>query len=318
VLADNRQGMQRWSEQASRRLRDGERIETTVPIGENGIVVTSQRVLAFTPDGDGSNFRAIERPNVEGVGRETVGETGWIGYALRGLVAGVAGVGVGLVVDFDSLIDLGTIDPQAAGRTGMGGMLGLLGQISNAVGMLGEALLVGGLLGFAAALGAVGMYIESRTAIIEVTVAGDADLHVPSADGDDDPVARLRRHLSGTPAGEPLAEAAESSDRGTLGTIVDSLTGDDADAAEASAVTEPSVDDRPEDDTTPNAETRGTNAEASPDEVSAATGSASEDDAAAPVETAESADATEAIREASESAQEAPAEEILDFDDDEE
>ncbi|WP_424016959.1 hypothetical protein ACOZ4N_13870 [Halorientalis pallida] len=311
--------MQRWSEQASRRLRDGERIETTVPIGENGIVVTSQRVLAFTPDGDGSNFRAIERPNVERVGRKTTGETGWLGYALRGLIAGVAGVGVGLVVDFDSLIDLGKIDPQAAGRTGMGGMLGLLGQISNAVGMLDEALLVGGLLGFAAALGAVGMYIESRTAIVEVTVAGDADLHVPSADGDDDAVARLRRHLSGTPAGEPLAEAAESSDRGTLGTIVDSLTGDDADAAEEP--TEPAVDDRPEDDTTPDAETRGTSAEASPDEVSAAIGTASEDDAADPVETGESTDAAEEIREASESAREAPAEEvadeILDFDDEE-
>jgi len=43
----------RWSERARERLRTGETVEETVPVGGNGVVVTNQRLLAFTPDREG-------------------------------------------------------------------------------------------------------------------------------------------------------------------------------------------------------------------------------------------------------------------------
>ncbi|RXK50288.1 hypothetical protein [Halorientalis pallida] len=239
--------MARWEERASERLRHGETIETAVPIGTSGVVVTTQRVFAFTPESDGANFRSVERPNVEGVVTDTTSDTGWLGYVARAALAGVAGVALGLTVDFGSLLDLGGIGGQGASRVGMGGMLTVLQQVSRLLGLLDQVLLVGGLLALAVALGALGMYVESRTKTIRLTVAGGADLHVPaSARGD--AVARLQRHLADGAAGEPTDAGGErdAPDRGTLGTIRDSLTADTE--ATGRTVARPAVDAPADDD----------------------------------------------------------------------
>ncbi|WP_336001152.1 hypothetical protein [Halorientalis halophila] len=256
--------MARWGERASERLRDGERVETTVPVGDSGVVVTSQRVFAFTPEGEGPNFRAVERPNVENVSAGTTSTPDWLGYVGKAGLAGLVGVALGLTVDFEEFVDLGTIDAQGAGRLGMGGMLGLLQRLSAMLGMVDQVLLVGGLLSLALALGALGMYVESRTKTLQVAVAGDADLHVPATDRKD-AVAQLRRALVGDADVDPAIDAAtstdaartpddpgpapeagpaitdvtdESADRGTLGTVLDSLRVDD-DSGGDEAASEP-------------------------------------------------------------------------------
>ncbi|MFB6084230.1 MAG: hypothetical protein ABEJ94_08300 [Halorientalis sp.] len=221
--------MERWEDRASERLRSGETVEASVPVGENGVVVTSQRVFAFTPAGEGANFRSVERPNVEGVATAATSDTGWLGRAGKAGLAGIAGVALGLTVDFGGLLDLRGIGGQGVSQVGMGGMLAVLRQVSRLLELLDETLLVGGLLALAVALGALGLYLRSRTKTLRIAVAGDPDLHVPAADRDD-AVGRLRDHLGDGPAGDPPGVTADdrtagdgSSDRGTLGTIRDSL-----------------------------------------------------------------------------------------------
>lgn len=224
--------MPRWDERARERLRHGETVETTVSVGDNGVVVTSQRVFTFTPGSDGSNFRSVERPNVEDVAVDSTSDTGWLGYVAKAGLGGVAGVALGLTVDFGTLLEFGEIGGQGAGRVGMGGMLTVLQQLSRLLGLLDQVLLVGGLLALALALGALGMYVESRSKTVRLAVAGDTDLHIPSEDPGT-AVTRLQRHLDGASGATPPVDTAagDSSSPGTVGTILGSLTADAEDAA---------------------------------------------------------------------------------------
>ena len=62
-----------WVERAEGLLYEGESVRETVPVGAGGIVVTTHRLLAFTPDREGPNFRQVDRPNVDGAEVRTVG-----------------------------------------------------------------------------------------------------------------------------------------------------------------------------------------------------------------------------------------------------
>jgi len=206
--------MTRWRERATERLRDGEAIEETVPFGDNAVVVTSQRLLAFTPDGDGANYRAVERPNVEGASLTHVAETKWIEYILKGTVFGVAGVGIGLTVDFGGLLSIQQINTSSGG-IGLGAILGLLNSINQFLAKLNQYILVGGLLALTVALGALGKYIESRTHVLAISVAGEDVLHVRAPKDVGHHLQRLQALLRGErddatrPGGEPLDPSPE-------------------------------------------------------------------------------------------------------------
>lgn len=191
--------MERWSEQASQRLRDGEEIAEVISVGENGVVVTNQRVLSFTPVGDGANYRAIERPNIEGVELASNGNADWLGYMAKGGLAGLVGVGIGYTMDFGGLISVDRINPEAAGKTGTASIIQMLGSISRLLAMVDDVLLVGGLLAFALCLGAFGLYLESRTHGLWIAVAGEDGHHVPAPKGSRTAVRRLQRVLGTQP-----------------------------------------------------------------------------------------------------------------------
>jgi hypothetical protein len=180
TVTDNQAVMSRLRERAARRLRDGEAIESTHPFGENGVVVTNQRVFAFMPTGDGANFRAVERPNVEGAALDDVGNEDWLEYLAKGAIGGVVAVGVGLTIDFGSFIDVSQMNTESTGQLGIGSLVGLLYQLENLLGMLDQVFLVGGLLALAGGLAALGMYIESRVHVLAIEVAGGDDVHVPA------------------------------------------------------------------------------------------------------------------------------------------
>ena len=198
----------RWSERARERLRTNETIEESIPVGENGIVVTNQRVLAFTPDGDGPNYRDIERPNVEGASLRHSGETGYLEYVGKGALAGVVCIALGLTVDFGGLFAIGSVSDQGAGAVGAGGLTQLLAQINSLLDKADEALLVVGLLAVTVALGALGMYIESRRHDLVVDVAGEADLRIPAPGSATDQDRRLMQALEterfGVESGDPV------------------------------------------------------------------------------------------------------------------
>lgn len=203
--------MARWTEEARQRLRDGERIETTVPVGDNAVVVTTQRVFAFTPESEGSNYRAIERPNAEELSLGMVGESGWLWYTLKGAVVGAFGIGVGLTVEFASLFTLNNVGAGGPVSIDFGGLLSGLQTAIELLGYLDEALLVVGGLGAAVALTTLGVYVQSREHTLVLGVAGGADIHVPAAPDSDDVRDRLRRALDGRTATEADPPDAETS-----------------------------------------------------------------------------------------------------------
>jgi len=204
----------RWSERARERLRPGETVAETIPVGSSGIVVTDQRVLAFTPEGEGPNFRAIERPNVESVALRHVGSTGWLEYVGKGALAGVVGVALGLTLDLGGMFALGGVSDEGAGAVGAGGLTRLLGTLNAALDTVDEVLLVGGLLAFAFALGALGMYVESRSHDLVIAVAGDEDLHVRAPSSADDQDRRLERALDDDTFGPDPEESVATEDPG--------------------------------------------------------------------------------------------------------
>lgn len=240
--------MTRWSDEARQRLREGEHIETTVPLGDNAVVVTDQRVFAFTPDGEGTNYRVVERPNVEAVGLEMVGETGWLGYAIRGGVVGAVGIGIGLTTEFDSLF---TLDDVGAGGTIQLEFGGLLESLQTAIDMLGyldEGLLVLGGLGVVVALTTLGVFVQSRDHTLVVDVAGDEDVHVPAPRDSDDGPDRIRRALDGVaPAGGGTGAAQPSADQAARSPDAAGARGTDVRAEETGPGTDGAGPDSGED-----------------------------------------------------------------------
>lgn len=189
--------MGRWSEHAGPRLRDGEEIVAEIPFGENGVVVTNQRLLVFVPESDGANYRAIERPNVEDIRLDSDGNTDLIRFVAQGGLAGITGVLIGYTMDFGSLVSVESISSGGtSGQSGIGGLLKILNSISRLLELLDDALLVGGMLAFAVGLGAFGLYLESRLYGLWITVAGEDDeVHVPAPDDAEAEFEQLQGYL---------------------------------------------------------------------------------------------------------------------------
>lgn len=187
--------MAQWNRRARQRLRDGESIEASVSVGDNGVVVTNQRLLAFAPETEGQNYRAVERPNIEHVSVETIGNEEWLPHVGKAALFGIVGVALGLTVDFGSLLSLEGVDTSGADDVGVGGMLSILRTIADLLAMLDDVFLVGGLLAVAVGLGAFGLYVESRQEMLVVSVAGGNDVQVPVAEGADDGVDSIKAAL---------------------------------------------------------------------------------------------------------------------------
>lgn len=180
-----------WIDRVDDLLYDGEEVAEKVSVASGGVVVTTHRVLAFTPDSSGANFRDVDRPNVVGVAYQTSGELSFLEYAVKALVAGGVLVAAGQVVSLDSLVSSVSVG-SGAGQVGMGGMLGLLQSFLSLMAQLDELMTTFGAL--ALVLGAIvlGVYAWSREQELVVTVAGEeADLRLPAPDNADQIASRL-------------------------------------------------------------------------------------------------------------------------------
>jgi len=130
-----------WVERAEELLYDGESVREQVRVGAGGVVVTSHRVLAFTPDREGSNYRAVDRPNVDGVGYETSGELPFLRQAVKAIVVGLVLLAAGMTVSLDSLvsgIDLNS--GGTAGAVGLGRMMGLMQTMLSLLAQLDDLM----------------------------------------------------------------------------------------------------------------------------------------------------------------------------------
>ncbi|WP_276255299.1 hypothetical protein [Halomontanus rarus] len=184
-----------WADRVERLLYEGETCERRFDFGSGSesesapttLVVTSHRVLAFTPERDGANFRQVDRPNVDGVAVTTTGRST---YRWRALKLGLVGIGllaVSAAVSFDSLLSPASLESAGVDSStpGTEGITGALAQIETMLAILDALILVGGLVTSAAALAFVGLSLRSRTRRLVLEVAGGDDVAVPIRGGDD-------------------------------------------------------------------------------------------------------------------------------------
>ena len=170
-----------WLERAETLLYDGESIRESVRVGSGGVVVTSHRVLAFTPDYEGANYRQVDRPNVEGAELRTDGEFTFLQQAVKALLVGAVLVVAGLTVSLDGLVSGVSLDAGgAAGTVGLGGMLGVLQSLLGLLARLDDLMVLFGGLALAFGVVVLAVYVWSRERVLVVTVAGGDDVELPA------------------------------------------------------------------------------------------------------------------------------------------
>lgn len=189
-----------WNGSVESLLFEGESVRRSVAVGDNRVVVTSHRLLAFTPEHDGENYRHVDLPNVADVRAGHRAEAGLLGRGIRALAFGGILLAVGVFVDFESIVPtdaFGGSGGEAAGRIGIGGVMGLMNQFLGLVAGLDDLARVFGALLLLLSTVIFGVYFLTRERVLRVVVAGDAaDVAVPVGDGDvERAVTELEREL---------------------------------------------------------------------------------------------------------------------------
>ena len=173
-----------WAGSVEDLLYDGESVRERVELADgNRVVVTSHRLLAFTPDSDGENYRGVDLPNVADVRAGHEGEDNLLGQGARLSVYGGVLLAVGVFVDFGSFVPTDAFAGAGAGQLGMGGLLSILQRFLSLIARIDEfARMIGALLVLFAVF-VFAVYLLTRDRVLEVSVAGDADpIRVPADD----------------------------------------------------------------------------------------------------------------------------------------
>jgi hypothetical protein len=180
-----------WRDRVENLLYDGESVVASVDAGDDRVVVTSHRMLAFVPDAE-PRFRQVDRPNVTGVRVDAVGASGRLRRAARFGAWGGGLLAAGLLVSLDAtLAGLQSLGGSGAG-SGAGDALPLLGALFAALALLDDALRAVGALLLLAAAALVVRYLRSRERAVTIEVSGGDDIDVP---GDHHTAAALRDAL---------------------------------------------------------------------------------------------------------------------------
>ncbi|MFB6222273.1 MAG: hypothetical protein ABEH86_01195 [Haloarcula sp.] len=196
-----------WVARAELLLYDGEEVEEEVRLDSGAVVVTSHRVLVFTPDRDGANYRQVDRPNADGVAVTTSGNWDFLELGVKALVIGVVLVGAGMTVSLDGLVGNVSLDSGgAASAVGIGGMIGMLQTMLTLMAQLDDLMRLFGGLALAFAVVVLGVYLLSRDRLLVVQVAGDDDIEL-AAPNDERVVEQIETAIiPGAPsADEPAA-----------------------------------------------------------------------------------------------------------------
>jgi hypothetical protein len=200
--------MPRWQARVDDLLFEGEAVRESLDIGSSRVVVTSHRILVFTPELKGENFRKADRPNVTGVDTGALGKSSFL---RRGLSLGVVGLVLlvaGLVFDPSSLFsdDL-DVDSGAASDVGFGGIVEMTQSLFSLLLNLDVVLRTLGALALLLATVLLAVYWYFRTPTLVIRQAGDdEDLHIERPNTAGETASRLERAILPDP-----------SERGALG-----------------------------------------------------------------------------------------------------
>lgn len=200
----------RWKRRVEDLLYDGETVEESIELGTTRVVVTSHRVLAFTPDMEGENFTQTDLPNVESVDASSRSDGGLLSRAIKFGVVGAVLVVLGLIIDFESILGGATFDADAAQEVGAGGIISLAQQLINFMIQLDYLMRVFGALALLLAAVMFGVYWFLRDPTLRITVAGDrADIHLPRPADTSETQARLEAAIFPESAVEVPGDAGD-------------------------------------------------------------------------------------------------------------
>jgi hypothetical protein len=170
----------RWKRRVEDLLYDGEYVEESIEIETARVVVTSHRVLAFTPEMEGENFTQADLPNVESVDASSRSDGGLLSRAVQFGVVGAVLLVLGLVIDFESILGGATFDADAAQEVGAGGIISLAQRFISFMIQLDYLMRVFGALALLLAAVMFGVYWFLRDPTLKITVAGDKpDIQLP-------------------------------------------------------------------------------------------------------------------------------------------
>lgn len=168
-----------WQTHLDQLLYEGERVIETASGHSVGLVVTSHRLLVFTPELEGKNFQVLQRPNVTGINSEERGPAKWLSASMKWAIGGVAMAIGGLVLDLEGV--MGSTSTAGADAVGVGWIGGVFSLFQTAFSLLDDVLLFAGLLGIGLSLALFGWYWANRAETMTVEVAGREDLELPAA-----------------------------------------------------------------------------------------------------------------------------------------
>jgi hypothetical protein len=172
---------------------DGEDVIERLDLDGARIAVTSHRVLVVTPDGPGSRFRSVYRPNVVGVGGGVRADRGAGRRALQAGAYAVLLSAAGAIIDLDGLVG----GVNVTGTEELGGVTSLIQQMLDLL-LLVDDLFVGvGLLAGAVAVAFAGLYLWRRNEEFRIRVAGGDPIALPSQEREEVLADRLRAAIGG-------------------------------------------------------------------------------------------------------------------------
>ncbi|QRV17199.1 hypothetical protein JMJ58_10135 [Haloterrigena salifodinae] len=169
-----------WSDHVDQLLDEREREQHRVDLEQAMVVVTNRRVLAFTPDEDGPNYRSADRPNVTRVSVETNSALGRLLWASLFLFLGLSLLMISTTVDLAGFAD------DYAGTTGdpTGIVDAALEALATILTVFDLSILVGGGLLLVLAVLSFAGYVRSRWQRLALRVSGDDDILLPVTDAD--------------------------------------------------------------------------------------------------------------------------------------
>jgi hypothetical protein len=185
--------MSAWRDRVEKLLYEGETVEDHVEWETASVVVTSHRVLAFTPETEGPNFSQVDWPNVDGVKTSAQSEVGLLRRGVRYGVMGAVLVVTGQTIDFRSIVGDTSVGGAAVDQMGIGGIMSLVDSLLALMRRLDDVMQILGALALLVAAVLVGVYWYTREPTLAIEVAGGEDIHVPRAD--EDATERLREVL---------------------------------------------------------------------------------------------------------------------------
>lgn len=193
-----------WEHQVEEMLYEGESVSETFALDSARVVVTSHRVLTFTPEMDGAHFEQVERPNVTRVRRSAVGESENIARGVKYGVIGLVLFVAGSMIDFGGIVGDVNLDSEGAGQLGIGGTLGMINQMLAFIAQIDDLMRTFGLLALFLAVVMFGVYALTREATFVLEVAGGEDVHLPRPEDAQETLLQLEAAIAGQEAPDPV------------------------------------------------------------------------------------------------------------------